>query len=454
MATTTRTLSTKVNKSGQSEIMLRVNVNHVKRIRIKSGLFISPNRFKDGNIIKPRANQIELAELNQLESALVQLEMLIEDIRKSYAHRGEELTKEALVEEIDRVRHPEQYEDETDNIEGFFDTFQRFIDNHTNLSVIRTRQYHVLKRTLARFEAYKRISCRANKDYTLSVDSFSLETVKDFEKFLRNEATIYDKYPKLYEDLPTVAKNCQRLVKPTERGNNTIISIFSRLRTFFNWCNAEGITPNKPFQGYCGVTQEVYGTPYYITPEERDIIAKYDLSATPSLAKQRDIFVFQCLIGCRVSDLMKMTHSNIINGAVEYFASKTKDERPEVIRVPLHPTAIALIERYKGKVADNRLFPFITPQKYNEAIKEIFTKCGITRLVTVLNPTTSQEEQRPINEIASSHLARRTFIGNLYKKVQDPNLIGSMSGHVQGSKAFVRYRAIDDETKRDVINLL
>ena len=76
---------------------------------------------------------------------------------------------------------------------------------------------------------------------------------------------------------------------------------------------------------------------------------------------------------------------------------------------------------------------------------------GIDRLVTVINPITQEEEQRPIYEIASSHLARRTFIGNVYKHVKDPNIVGAMSGHVEGSKAFARYRDIDDEIKRDAL---
>lgn len=58
------------------------------------------------------------------------------------------------------------------------------------------------------------------------------------------------------------------------------------------------------------------------------------------------------------------------------------------------------------------------------------------------------------SEIASSHLARRTFIGNLYKQVKDPNLVGSMSGHKDGSKAFSRYRNIDDDIKKELVDLL
>ena len=101
-----------------------------------------------------------------------------------------------------------------------------------------------------------------------------------------------------------------------------------------------------------------------------------------------------------------------------------------------------------------RLFPFISAQKYNDAIKVIFRLAGITRNVEVRNPLTGENELRPINEIASSHLARRTFIGNAYFKVQDPNLIGKMSGHVEGSQAFARYRKIEDSTLKDIIKML
>lgn len=112
------------------------------------------------------------------------------------------------------------------------------------------------------------------------------------------------------------------------------------------------------------------------------------------------------------------------------------------------------MERYEGMDTKGRLFPFISVQKYNDDIKEIFKLCGVTRLVTVLNSVTGKEEQRPINEVASSHMARRCFVGNLYKKVKDPNLIASMSGHAEGSKAFARYREIDDEVKKEVISLI
>jgi hypothetical protein len=61
---------------------------------------------------------------------------------------------------------------------------------------------------------------------------------------------------------------------------------------------------------------------------------------------------------------------------------------------------------------------------------------------------------KPLNELASSHLARRCFVGNLYKQVKDPNLVGALSGHKDGSKAFARYRTIDEQMKTELVKML
>ncbi len=148
-----------------------------------------------------------------------------------------------------------------------------------------------------------------------------------------------------------------------------------------------------------------------------------------------------------------MKKNSVIDNAIEYVPRKTKEGRPVTVRVPLNTTAKEILNRYSKKEGD-ALLPFIAEQNYNLAIKEMFGLAGLTRMVTIINPTTGNEEKQPLNEIASSHLARRTFIGNLYKKVKDPNLVGSLSGHKEGSRAFARYREIDEEMKIDLVNLL
>ena len=74
--------------------------------------------------------------------------------------------------------------------------------------------------------------------------------------------------------------------------------------------------------------------------------------------------------------------------------------------------------------------------------------------MTELDTVTRTEKKVPINEIASSHMARRTFIANIYNKVPDPNVIGSMTGHVEGSRAFARYRTIEEDVKKSLVDIL
>ena len=59
---------------------------------------------------------------------------------------------------------------------------------------------------------------------------------------------------------------------------------------------------------------------------------------------------------------------------------------------------------------------------------------GIDRQVTVINALTREEEQHPIWEVASSHMARRVLVGNLYKELKDPNLIAKISGPSQAGR--------------------
>lgn len=439
--------------NGRSEIQFRLSLTKDIKLRLKSGIYIKPSRFNAGTIVKPRANQEEIAELKELERKIRDLEDYIYALCED--NPVERLTKEFLTKEIDRFHHPKR-ERKPKKVEEklqkkFIELVEEF-PTKRGLSEWRHRRYGVLSRSLHRFELYRKV--KRQIPAKLDFEMFTTDILEDYERFLRNEPEIFDKYPRIFEQYPAETRKARKSRRPFPKGDNTIINIFACLRTFFHWAIEEGLTTNNPFVKYKGKTTEHYGTPYYITLEERDRIADFDLSANKSLAVQRDIFIFHCCIGCRISDLMRLTPANIINDAVEYIASKTKGERPNVIRVPLTQRAKDILERYKGEDSEGRILPFISSQKYNVAIKKIFKECGITRIVTILNPTTGEEEQRPINEIASSHLARRTFVGNLYKKVKDPNLVGALSGHKEGSRAFSRYRDIDDDMKKELIGLM
>ena len=456
MATIYLKLSKRVQQKTQmSEIIIRLRHGNDYDLLVKSGIFVTADNFKDGELVVNRrkvGNDVKYHEA--MKDKLDGLEKHILNIVKDMGK--EDVTKEWLADLTDRYVHPEKYitEEEKNAKKTVYELFDEYI-KEKGYSYDQEKAIRVLERDIARYEGYVR-EVDGQKDFVFSVNDVTRDDIEDFFGYLRNEKHLSEEYPETFKRLLALhpAGIGRGWSKISERGDNSLMKMKKRLKAFFSWLYETGKTDNRPFVGI-KIGSGNYGTPYYITIDERNMLADAPMP-TKHLETQRDIFVFQCLTGCRVSDLQRLTPSNVVDGVLRYIPKKTRREGQKVAEaiVPLHPRAIALIEKYRGVDAKVRLFPFISDQKYNDAIKEAFTVAGITREVVVRDSITGLEVVRPLNEIASSHLARRTFVGNLYRQVADPNLIGKMSGHVEGSKAFARYRDIDEDMLSNTINLL
>ena len=386
------------------------------------------------------------------------------------------LTSAWLKDVVDMFHFPGKQKADNPIKKSFFELAEEYITRPHGkkgrvLGKSLARSYRVLLRAAARYEGFVKAKDKSRKRWSWNIDKVSKDDIEDFFCYVAQEKELSETYPDLYKKLfasypPSVKPGRGKL---GGRGENTIISDKRRLKALFNHFYNSGYTKNRPFDGLI-VGTETYNTPIYITIDERNQIADVNLRAgweklsaedrqnarasIETVEQQRDIFIFQCFVGCRVSDLIRLTEMNVNDGMLIYTPQKTEGSSARQARVPLHPRALALIDKYRGIDTKGRLFPVITAQRYNDTLKVIFKLAGITRHVEVRNPKTGKNEMVPINTIASSHMARRTFIGNAYFKVQDPNLIGKMSGHVEGSTAFSRYRKIEDETLKNVIDLI
>lgn len=441
MATIYFSLSTK-SSDLKRQIMVRFTCSYVNQ-RAKTGIYIYPEYWdeKTASIVMPRLRvmspqlQAIIAELREIEDKLKELRTFIED---AYFYNPDAPKNEQGW--LKRVVSQAVYgiPDLDFKSPDYWGAWELFIETR-NVSKKRRDITRVVQRILKRFETVKKIR---DKSFELNFDAMTPLLLSEIDNFMRNEEEYAKRYPFVYEGIHEVRY---------QRGSNTVAGRLSVLRTFCRWAVNRDLTANNPFTKY-SIKPASYGTPIYITKEERDKILATDFG-THTLNLVRDLFVFQCCIGCRVGDYFKMTKHNIIDGAIEYIAGKTSDDRPLTVRVPLNSVAQGILARHKH-TKKNMLLPFISQQKYNTYIKECFRRAGITRIVTQQNPLTGLSEQVPICDIASSHMARRTFIGNLYNKVQDPSLIGVLSGHSEGSKAFARYRDIGEDLKRKTVELL
>ncbi len=313
-----------------------------------------------------------------------------------------------------------------------FDDYTKAIKMSEN----RRRHYQSVKNHWKRFAEKRRL--------TLTFETVTVEVLRDFERYLENEST----RPKARN------KPDDQVLSP--KGKNTLHSILSKTRTVWRHTmyalKRQGRDIGYPFSpGSFNIQGEVYGEPIYPSKAELDKLRTVQLSSE-KLIKVRDIFLFQCAIGARVGDLCKLTRSNLQNDEITYIASKTIDGKPVPVTIPLSKNALEILNRYN--LPSGRLLPFISDQRYNEYLKELFTEAELTRVVTRLNPTSGVPEQVRLCDIASSHMARRAFVGMLYEAGTDREIIAAMSGHRPWSKAFSRYHGVSSELKRKAISMI
>lgn len=405
MAAVIFTISPKVGANGMSEIKVRFLARQTDQ-RAHSGIFVPAHRWDSNShrVITPRG--MVTPETIALQDMQARLDALRAHILAKYMENPYTILRGWLNNTI------LDFHNVPTNLHLISDLVQDYIDEGT-LGARTADHYKVLKSTLEEY---------AKRKYPLYIERFNVEELDRFTKYLADGT----------------------------RGQNTINAKLRKLRCIVHRAVAKKIINewDNPFHER-KIAQDVYGTPIFLTIAEREQIYRFE-GLSPTMAIQRDIFIFQCLVGCRVSDLLSFTHDNVHEGFLEYVQQKVKKDNPTTVRVPLCDTAMEIIHRY-ADLEDGRLLPFISDVKYNVCIKHIVKQAGVDRLVLVRNSRTGDVERRPIYEVAASHLARRTFMANMYKQTKSERIVSSFTGHVDSSRAFKRYTTVDDEMKIEAI---
>ena len=346
-------------KKIEKEVAVRFRVSDGRRIQLfyKSDILVDPAVWDPKReSIKPKI-LFRPMERVLFDESVRRMKTTLETVYQE-AEDKDTLTSESLELLVDKKLHPENYEDEkVTRDRDFFNQFEYFLQVK-NYPESDNKNYITMIRMLKRFQLYKTITnC---SEWVLDFDTINVDTIREIEDFIRNEYRIVNHavYKVIYEEIPE-----GRIPRP--RGDNTIAKLMKRFRTFIKWCMKEGLLKTDPYVGY-EQKSPMYGTPYYITIEERTKIYETNLhdaweklpeekktsikeSSIPQLERQRDIFIFQCMIGCRVGDLIHFTKKNLINGKICYIPHKTSHDRLDSIEVPLNETAKSILKRYADK---------------------------------------------------------------------------------------------------------
>ena len=167
----------------------------------------------------------------------------------------------------------------------------------------------------------------------------------------------------------------------------------------------------------------------------------------------RDWLVISCNTAQRVGDLFKFNKSNLNAEGDVLTVQQTKNQNSKPISIPLLPQVLEILKKHNGfppLLSDNVRNNY---KYYNELIKEVGLKAGLTDEVKTLGyksiDNNSEYSNKPKWELVSSHIGRRSFATNYYGKLPTA-LIMSLTGH-KSEATFLLY--IDKDRIIDIPNL-
>lgn len=193
---------------------------------------------------------------------------------------------------------------------------------------------------------------------------------------------------------------------------NSVSQYATKLKAVLNLYSDEVVLP----RGFAKVLtpRKCASTAVYLTEDEIQKLIDY----TPRNIRElyvRNLFVISCFAGCRHSDGVNLTEGNIVGNNLQYVSVKTKIHSV----VPLKP----IVREYIASCPKIE----IDDTTYNNIIRRIAKKCGITDKVKVFKAGEEKEGEKW--EFISSHTSRRTFATLLYLRGVDLYTISKMIGH-------------------------
>ena len=275
-------------------------------------------------------------------------------------------------------------------------------------------------------------SSQANATSTIRRYDYNQTLLKDFQGFRKKSIHFNQINKTFYNTLLAFCIDEKRHTANTVRRN---VGLF---KTFMNWALEEKHTFKTDFQKFKAPTAQETDEIALSFLQVQELLA-FDLSANLRLEKVRDLFVFGCATGMRISNYSNVVNSDIQNGFIIVVDKKNQDKNLEI---PLNELSLFVLDKY------DYLLPSITTQKFNKYIKEVFKKLGYTNEVKKTYRIGNEiiVQHLPFYERISSHTARRSFITIMKNKKIPDKVIMSITGH-KSLEVFNKYYKPSSEEK-------
>lgn len=322
--------------------------------------------------------------------------------------------------------------------ETLYDRFLRFIHEAHRDGVMGDGRYRV---ALGKAEKLHRFLIITNRT-SMSASEFSTDTLLQYRQFIYDEYKYVPQYPELYP-----RGSGHRPPKKRLR-DTTVVHDLKLLQALFAELENTDEIRRSPFR-YISMEKRrilmhvMYDAPVFLRAEE---LKRVMLTSVPChLQWAKDLFVLNCAIGCRIGDLLRLTMANVAVSDkgipyVHYMPSKTArlQTTNREIMTPLIEPALEIIKRTGLRFIERNLN--YGKQCYNKSLRQLLQYCGITRQVGLYSHEVGDNIYRPLCDVASSKLARKTHI-DMLNKVQINYYAAGL--HREGSDAVFRYTYLE-----------
>lgn len=344
----------------------------------------------------------------------IYLEEMKADVFKAYREYCNSTTELNLNKVKEIVEGIVKREENLINANKFFDVFDKYLERKVRNDLTK-KKYATLKTRLLEFQTAT--------TWNLTFESIGSEFVSKYKGFL---------------------------IDNKKYGNNTVEKYVMDLKAFLKWAYEEEYHKNTSYEKLKASRDQVEVISLEFAEFEQIIKC---MPESDRLQKTKDVFLFQCLTAQRYADVESIDWSDIDldNSVWRLFQKKGRKTTPT--EIPLHPIAKAILKKYQGQ---EKPLPVLSNQKYNDNIKELCEKAGITKIYKNVSYSgdTIREEVGPKYQFISSHSGRKTFI-NIAPLMGIPmEVTMSITGHKSLKVVQDHYRKVSFEEKKAAMEKL
>lgn len=199
------------------------------------------------------------------------------------------------------------------------------------------------------------------------------------------------------------------------------------LKWFFRWAAGKGWLTLPDWKAFSPKLRTPAKPVIFLEWDELMRVWSFHDPGRPWLDGVRDIFCFCAFSGLRYSDAVALSWADVGQDAIRVTTQKTHD----ALTIELNKWSREILARYNRPDAPMKVFPRITNQVMNRAVKEICKACEVTAPVRLTRYKGGQriDETHPKWELIGTHAARRTFVVNALQMGISPTIVMKWTGH-------------------------